>query len=154
MNASLTDRTLHETIHISVPPERVWRVVSDVRRTGEWSPECTRVILFGRVRTGTLMLGVNRHRAVWWVTLSRITRADPEREIAWRVLTNRAVWSYRITPIDDGCEVRQTRETPNGVSGFARWFTRVFLGGQATHDDELELGMRGGLVQIKALAER
>jgi hypothetical protein len=27
-------------LHIDVPPERLYDVVTDVRRMGEWSPEC------------------------------------------------------------------------------------------------------------------
>ena len=30
-------------IHVNAPPEAVWRVVADLDRMGEWSPECYRV---------------------------------------------------------------------------------------------------------------
>jgi hypothetical protein len=33
------------------------------------------------------------------------------------------------------------------------WFTRVFLGGQESHDDELSAGMVDGLGKIKDIAE-
>ena len=46
----------------------------------------------------------------------------------------------------------ETRETPAGVARVAGWFTRMFLGGQRDHDDELEADMARGLQQIKAIA--
>lgn len=47
----------------------------------------------------------------------------------------------------------KTRETPTGVGRVARWFTRTFLGGQRSHDDELEAGVARELQQIKAIVE-
>lgn len=127
--------------------------MSDVRRTGEWSPECRRVIPLGRVRLGTWLLGLNRRGAVHWPTLSRVIAFEPDAEIGWRVLTNRAEWRYQLQPSTGGTSMTQTRATPRGVGRFAAWFTRVFLGGQRDHDDELEQGMRQGLGTIKAIAE-
>jgi hypothetical protein len=99
------------------------------------------------------MIGINRRRRVWWVTLSRIGRFAPDQEIAWRVVTNGSVWSYRLGATPGGTRVTETRETPAGVGRVASWFTRMFLGGQRDHDDELEVGMARGLQQIKAIAE-
>jgi len=124
-----------------------------VRRTGEWSPECRRVVPLGDVKEGAWLLGVNRRGAVRWATVSRVVRHAPPREISWRVLTNRSVWTYRTEPGGTGTLLVQTRATPQGVSAFARWFTRTLLGGQKAHDDELEAGMTDGLQRIKQLAE-
>ena len=44
--------------------------------------------------------------------------------------------------IAGGTQIMQTRDTPRGISPFARAFTRALLGGQPGHDDELEVGMR------------
>ncbi|HEX2904529.1 MAG TPA: SRPBCC family protein [Jatrophihabitans sp.] len=139
---------------VEAEPAAIWRTVSDVRRTGEWSPECRRVIPLGRVRAGTLLLGFNRRGRVWWATVSRIVRFEPEREIAWKVLTNRAVWSYTIEARPDAAVLVQTRRTPQGESGFALAFTRLLLGGQDVHDDELEAGMLAGLRRIAELVTR
>lgn len=146
-------RPLAASAEIAAPPRAVWQVISDVRRTGEWSPECRRVVPLGPVRAGCWMLGINHRRRVWWVTLSRIGRLASEQEIAWRVVTNGSVWSYRLGAIPGGTQVTQTRETPAGVGRVAGWFTRMFLGGQCDHDDELEAGMAHGLQQIKAIVE-
>src|SRR5206468_11396041 len=96
------------------PPRRVWALVSDVRRTGEWSPECVRVLPVGTPRRGTFLLGVNRRARVRWATVSRVRRYEPEREIGWTVLTNRSEWTYRLEPRDGGTDVTETRRTPRG----------------------------------------
>lgn len=146
------DRPLAASIDVATTPGRVWAVVADLRRTGEWSPECARVLPLGALRRGGWLVGVNHRRAVAWVTLSRIVRYEPEVEIAWRVLTNGAVWSYRLEPTETGTRIVETRDTPRGISRFARGFTRVLLGGQRAHDDELEAGMHAGLRRIRALS--
>lgn len=146
-------RTLQVSVEVAAPPQRVWSVVSDVRRTGEWSPECHRVIPLGGVTQGGWLLGFNRRGAVRWATVSRVVRHAPPREISWRVLTNRSIWSYRVEPTGAGTTLVHTRVTPRGISAFARGFTRLLLGGQRAHDEELETGMEAGLQQIKHLAE-
>ena len=153
MAEQIDPQPLTASIDVAAPPATVWGVVSDVRRTGEWSPECFRVLPLGPVRAGGLLLGVNRRGRIRWVTLSRVVSYRPEREIGWRVLTNRSEWRYELRPGPAGTTVTETRRTPRGEGRFALWFTRVFLDGQAVHDAELERGMRAGLERIGALAE-
>jgi hypothetical protein len=145
---------LRASIDIAARPADVWAVVSDLRRTGEWSPECSRVVPVGGVRAGGWLLGLNRRGPVRWATVSRIVHVDPAGEITWKVLTNGSVWTYRLEPAGTGTRLVETRETPRGVSGFARWFTERFLGGLCGHDDELEAGMAGGLERIRSIVER
>ncbi len=146
-------RPLTASLNIAAPLQAVWALVSDVRRTGEWSPECVRVVPVGGPRRGRLLLGVNRRAKVRWATVSRIHVYEPEREIGWTVLTNRSEWTYRLEPHDMGTRLTETRRTPRGEGKFALWFTELLLGGQLPHDDELEAGMRTGLERIRNLAE-
>jgi uncharacterized protein YndB with AHSA1/START domain len=146
-------RPLTATIEVAASPDQVWNVVSDVRRTGEWSPECSQVLPLGRLRAGALLVGVNRRNRVRWVTLSRVISFLPGQEIGWVVLTNRAEWRYRLQPTATGTLIVHTRRTPRGEGRFAVLFTRALLGGQAGHDDELEQGMNHGLQRIKAIVE-
>ncbi len=151
--SSVQPRPLTASLDIAAAPRDVWALLADVRRTGEWSPECVRVLPIGRVRRGSLLLGVNRRARVRWVTLSRVHSYEPGVEIGWTVLTNRAVWSYRLEPHEVGTRLIETRRTPRGEGLFAVWFTKRLLGGQASHDDELEAGMRSGLQSIKEFVE-
>ena len=154
MSRSLVEpRPLNASLGLSAPPRDVWALVSDVRRTGEWSPECVRVMPVGGPRCGTFLLGVNRRAKVRWATLSRIHVYEPEHEIGWTVLTNRSEWTYRLEPQGSGTRLTETRRTPRGEGTFGVWFTERLLSGQAAHDDELEAGVRTGLERIKRLAE-
>jgi hypothetical protein len=146
-------RPLTASVDIDASPDEVWRVISDVRRTPEWSTECRRVVARRAVRTGSLLVGLNRRKAVVWATLSRITDLEFGSMISWVVLTNRSLWTYRITAADGGTRLTETRETPRGETRFALWFTRALLGGQGVHDDELEGAMASGLQVIKAAVE-
>jgi hypothetical protein len=100
-----------------------------------------------------LLLGLNHRERVRWATVSRVTSFAPGREIGWVVLTNRAEWRYELRPSATGTSITQTRRTPRGEGRFALWFTRVLLGGQASHDAELERGMADGLRRIQAIVE-
>ena len=63
-------------------------------------------------------------------------------------------WSANIAVRPDaGTRLTETRQTPRGVSRFAHVFTKLLLGGQVAHDDELEKGMKDGLDRIKAIVE-
>jgi uncharacterized protein YndB with AHSA1/START domain len=153
MTGHVEPRALTASIEVAAPPATVWRVVSDVRRTGEWSPECRRVLPLGPVRVGALLVGLNRRERVHWATVSRVITLLPEREIGWRVLTNRSEWRYQLQPSSLGTTVTHTRRTPRGEGRFAVWFTRAFLGGQESHDNELSAGMEDGLGRIKDIVE-
>lgn len=148
-----TPRQLNAGIDIAAPPAEVWHVVSDLRRTPEWSAQCRRVIPLGRIRRGCLLLGFNQQGRTRWVTLSRVVKYRADEEIAWRVLTNNAIWTYRIQASTNGSHLVETRQTPHGITRFARWFTGRFLNGQAWLDDDLEAGMARGLQHIKTLVE-
>jgi hypothetical protein len=153
MERESLDRPLQASIEVGTTPEAVWNVISDLRRTGEWSAECSRVVPLGAIRQGGWLLGVNHRRRVIWATLSRIIRFEPGVEIAWKVLTNRSVWRYQLQRTGAGTRIIQTRDTPRGISRFARAFTQVLLGGQLLHDDELEVGMHRGLERIKTIVQ-
>lgn len=150
---SVEPRLLTASLDIAAPPKVVWALVSDVRRTGEWSPECVRFVPVGGPRRGSFLIGINRRAKVRWATISRIHVYQLEREIGWTVLTNRSEWTYCLEPRGEGTHLTESRRTPRGEGTFAVWFTERLLGGQSPHDDELEAGMRTGLDRIKQLSE-
>lgn len=148
--------SLEAHIEIDAPPDRVWKVVSDVTRMGEWSPECRKVVLIGAPREGAHLIGFNRRRWAMWPTNSRIVRYEPARAIAWKVFTNRATWSYELEPVaGGGTRVLERRDLPPaGVSPVADLFAKAFLGGVDSHDSELLEGMRTTLARIKSEVEK
>ena len=146
---------LEESIHVEALPADVWRIVSDLRRTGEWSPECRKVLVWGggAVHRGSRITGFNRRKLVWWPTNSKIHLYADGHAIGWTVLENRTRWSYRLGAEGGGTRLTERREAPEGISRLGHLYAQVFLGGQAEHTDELVEGMRTSLVRIKAIAE-
>ena len=149
-------RTLSCTIDIDAPTEAVWSVVSDVRRTGEWSPECRKVLVLGggAVRRGSRLLGLNRRGWFVWPTTSQVRLFEPGRAIGWTVVESGARWSYRLEPHGTGTRLTERREAPTGINPFAARFADVFLGGSEPHSDELEAGMQASLERIRDIVER
>ncbi|WP_432092896.1 SRPBCC family protein [Streptomyces sp. bgisy100] len=98
--------SVEESLWIGAPPQTVYSAVSDVRRMGEWSPEC-RAVWAGRgpVGTGMSFIGFNRRKAALWFTSCRVTSAEPGREFSFRVSIFGlpvALWGYRLAPAPEG----------------------------------------------------
>lgn len=151
-----TDPTLDEvTVTISAPPERVYDLVADVTRMGEWSPECYACRWVGRRRepvVGAIFVGFNKRGWARWFTTNSIERAERGRSFVFRTRETNVRWGYEFAPDGDGTRVTETRDL-----GDARtWLTRLtgpFVGGVDAHADELRAGMRRTLERVKAAAE-
>lgn len=82
-------RTGHAEAAVAAPAEAVWRVVTDVTRTGEWSHECQRVTWLGGAASavpGARFRGRNQAGLLRWHRLSEITAVRAPRELRWRTL--------------------------------------------------------------------
>lgn len=94
-------------MRIEVPSDRVWELVGDPARMGEWSPECRRVEWVGAATgpaQGARFKGHNRLGWRRWTTLGTVVRYEPGREVAWDVsFAGLPVsrWGYRLEPADD-----------------------------------------------------
>lgn len=146
---------LELSTEIDAPPERVWAIVSDLRRMGEWSPQCRRMVVFGEVRQGTRTLNVNRKGVLVWPTSAKVVALAPKERIAFRITENRTVWSYTLEPTQSGgTKVTERREAPNGTTGLSQFFIKRFLGGNRGLEQDLVAGMEATLARIKTEAER
>ena len=154
----MTDATptdvLERSIEVDAPVERVWSIVSDLRRMGEWSPQCRKMIVFGDVREGTRTLNLNRKGLAVWPTSSQVVAYVPHERIDFRIVENKTVWSYALDGTESGTRVTERREAPYGTSKLSQTFIRLFLGGNAALEADLERGMRATLARIKTEAER
>jgi hypothetical protein len=96
-----------------VAPEQVWAVVSDVTRTGEWSPENTGGRWLGEARRpveGARFVGHNRNGVFRWWTTGTVIAAVPGRRFAFDVTAGPvrvARWDWTMLPSGlGGTEVR------------------------------------------------
>jgi Polyketide cyclase / dehydrase and lipid transport len=81
--------TAHGSVVVeSATPEQVWGLVSDVSRTGEWSPENTGGRWLGGATgpaEGARFQGSNRNGIFYWRTTAVVVAAVPGRRFAFDV---------------------------------------------------------------------
>lgn len=144
---------LQAQIDIDAPPATVWALISDFRRMPQWSPQCRRMKSFGLLRPGTRTLNLNRRSGLWWPTTATVVEVILERKLAFRVDTNRTIWTYELEPHGNGTRVVESRHAENGVSAYSSLSINAFLGGTTNFERELLEGMNASLARIKSAAE-
>jgi uncharacterized protein YndB with AHSA1/START domain len=98
---------------IPATPERVYELVSDLPRMGEWSPENTGgkwVKGATRAAVGAKFKGTNAKGIMRWSTIATVTVADPGREFAFDVAAHGlavAGWGFSLSAVDGGTQVTQ-----------------------------------------------
>ncbi|MFD4368580.1 SRPBCC family protein [Rhodococcus sp. NPDC058521] len=148
-------RTLEATIDIDATPNDVWAIVSDLKRMGEWSPQCRKMKVLGdTVSEGTKTVNLNRKGMLVWPTTSKVVRYVPEKTIAFRIVENRTIWSYEIEPTATGSRVVERREAPTGISKVSQVLVKAVLGGNEDFEKDLVEGMNATLRRIKSEAEK
>ncbi|QLY30683.1 SRPBCC family protein [Nocardia huaxiensis] len=146
-------KNLEASIDIAAPPEKVWNVVSDLKRMPEFSPQCIRMQPLGSVRTGTWTINLNKDGAKVWPTTSRIVRFEPNRALAFRMTENRTIWSFTLEPTATGTKVTQRRDVVGQVPWIIRKMIDTSLGGEQNFETGLEQGMNETLGKIKRVVE-
>lgn len=124
--------TVRRTVEVAAPPQRVWELVSDLPRMGEYSPENAggRWAKGGGPVEGAVFRGTNRRGSRSWSTRARVTRAEPGRAFAFEVDAVGlavATWSYEIEPSPTGCRVTESWQDRRGrlISSAGRLLTGV-----------------------------
>ena len=144
---------LQAQIDINAPVEKVWALVSDLRRMPQWSPQCRVMKALGPLCQGTRTVNLNRRNRMFWPTTSTVTEVIPEKKLAFRVHQNGTIWSYELEPTDTGTRIVETRHAENGVTAFSNMSINALMGGVPSFERELIDGMNATLSRIKAAAE-
>ena len=141
-------------VHIDAPPLTVYRLVSDITRMGQWSPECYRCEWLDGATGATVgarFRGHNRLGRIRWQRTAVVTAADPGREFAFAILNENGRketrWSYRLCPIGEGTEVVESYEFL-----WCPILTRL-AELPIPRDKQLRRGLRETLRRIKSAAE-
>ncbi|WP_353648337.1 SRPBCC family protein [Nakamurella sp. A5-74] len=119
-----------DSIVVDAVAETVYDVVSDVRRTGEWSPICEACWWadgeepdVDGPRVDSWFHGRNVTADRTWETRSRVAVADRGREFAWMVNASLVSWSYTMSPEGTGTRLTETWEfLPAGIEYFQQKF--------------------------------
>ena len=145
---------LQTHVDINAPAAKVWALISDFRRMPEWSPQCRWMRPFGPLRAGTRTLNLNRRNRMFWPTTCTVVEVVPTKKLAFRVDTNRTIWSYELEANGQGTRVTESRHAENGVNAFSNLSVNALFDGTANFERELLEGMNTSLARIKAAAER
>jgi hypothetical protein len=148
---------IEESINIGATPERLYGMVSDLSRMGEWSPENQGGKWVGGASgaaEGARFKGRNRQGWHRWSTVATVVVANPPKEVAWEskyMGMKIALWRYRFEPNgSSGTTVTESTEDRRGR-------TMHLLGrvgsGVADRDTENKKNMRATLEQLKKAAE-
>ncbi len=144
------------TVRIEAPASRVYDLVADVTRMGEWSPETTSCRWLGEPgKVGSRFRGWNRRGFVRWMTTPVVATATPGEEFAFTTKLlgrDQTRWRYRFEPADGGGATDVTESFENVANPLpVRLFERVVW---PNRRQDLIDGMRTTLERIKAVAER
>jgi uncharacterized protein YndB with AHSA1/START domain len=102
------------TVHINAPPEKVYAMITDVTRMGEWSPECVRAEWVGGATgpvAGARFKGHNKLGLARWSTTPTVKVADAGKEFAFETGKpgkEDTRWTYRLSPKDGGTELTES----------------------------------------------
>ncbi|THJ66804.1 SRPBCC family protein [Arthrobacter echini] len=146
-----------QSVTIEASADAVYDLVSDITRTGEWSPVCTRCwwdddAEAGRV--GAWFTGHNELPHRTWETRSKVLAAEPGREFAWAVGGDRVRWGYTLTP--SGTETVLTESwdfLPGGIAFFEEKFGSKAAAEIADRTQQALDGIPTTLAAIKRIAE-
>ena len=150
------DLRFSDSVVVARSPEQVYALVSDVTRTGEWSPTCTACWWDEGAgpEPGSWFTGRNVTPQRTWDTRSQVVVADPGREFTWVVGAGLVRWSYLLEPCDEGTRLTETWEfLPDGLAFFAEKYgadadAQIEDRRRSAHD-----GIPRTLAAIRAVAE-
>jgi Polyketide cyclase / dehydrase and lipid transport len=143
---------------VQASPAALYDLVSDVRRMGDWSPECRHCEWIGGATepaVGARFKGTNQRGVARWSTKPRVVVADPGREFAFvtghlgRDMTR---WSYRFEPASDHAKVTESFEMLRDMPWYFRLADRLLMGVKDRKAD-LETNMQETLRRLKAATE-
>ena len=147
------------TVDIDAPPERVYDLVADIGRMGEWSPECVRCSWAKGAtgaEVGARFKARNKGgRGPAWFNTPAVTVAERGREFAF----NRNgpgigsyTWRYLLEPTATGTRLTESYDAERPLGSVMNWLTMKWTGSD-DRDEDLHRGMTTTLARLKAAAE-
>ncbi|MGA8116300.1 MAG: SRPBCC family protein [Actinocatenispora sp.] len=129
MEDLVTGATTEVQLTVDLPPDKVWELVGDVTRIGEWSPECVGARWLTRSEggpsTGDRYEARNEYPGGFESTVECVVvEADRPHTFAWVVLDDErdvdrpgSIWRYSLRPAGGGTAVTHTFTHGPGLTG-------------------------------------
>ena len=146
-----------ESVTVQVSADALYDLVSDITRTGEWSPVCTSCWWDDEAsagQAGAWFTGRNEIPGRTWETRSQVVAAERGREFAWVVGGKFVRWGFTLTPADDGTTLTESWEfLPEGIAMFEEKFGEGASTQIAERTRQALDGIPKTLAAIKRIAE-
>ncbi len=155
------DELMGDSVNVSreieAPRERVWGLVTDLERMGEWSNENTGGRWLDGATTasiGAQFRGANRNGVHRWSTRVTVTDLQPTERFSFRVTylgLPISAWTYTFEPTAEGCRVTEswTDQRPGWFKPLAQLATGVH-----NRTDHTQTSIEHTLAQLAQAAER
>jgi uncharacterized protein YndB with AHSA1/START domain len=150
--------TREASVVVRADAGRVWSMVADVTRMGEWSPETERAEWIDGATgpaVGARFKGHNRKGRTRWSTTCEVIESEPGRAFSFaagKAVKPETVWRYRFEPVAEGVRVTESFELTKPLGLGSRLVTRLTTGVKDRPAD-MEEGMRATLAALKRSAE-
>lgn len=149
-------RDCDATVDIDAPIEKVWAVVSDITRVGQWSVECRSCDWIGDdrgPRVGARFRGRNRRNASRWTRTCEVVDVDPPHRFGWRTLPTRLLpdsteWRFELVGDGDGTRLAESMRIRHLPDRYERLFALML----PQHRDRTA-DLQADLQRIKKLLE-
>ncbi len=150
-------RSHRESVTVQASAEALYDLVSDITRTGSWSPVCTSCWWDDEAEAGQVgawFTGRNELPNRIWQTRSQVAVAERCREFAWVVGGRFVRWGFSMAPTEAGTTLTESWEfLPDGIAMFGEKFGDQ---GDAQIADRTQQALDGipkTLAAIKRIAE-
>lgn len=111
-----------ESVFVQASAETLYELVSDITRTGEWSPICTSCWWDDEAAAGlpgAWFTGHNQTPERSWETRSQVVAAERGREFAWIVGGRFVRWGFTLASEGTGTILSESWEfLPDGIAMF------------------------------------
>ncbi len=145
------------TVHMAASPDKVWALLSDVTRIGEFSPETFEAEWLEGASgpaVGAKFRGHvkrNGRGPVYWTTCKVLT-CDTNREFSFGVMMKDKVvntWGYELAANGEGTDVTEFYDLAESLPMKLYWAVAGKARGRTNRE-----GMRTTLERIKAVVEK
>ncbi len=152
----MQQRTHSDSVTVHASAQAVYELISDIGRTGEWSPTCVGCEWDDPDRrgVGATFTGYNEASSRSWQTTSTIIVADPGVRFGWEVGDGFVRWSYDLRAFENGTELTETWTfLPAGLEHFANQYGDQAATAIETRTQRAAHDIPQTLARIKQIAE-
>ncbi len=150
-------RSHQESVTVGAAAETLYDLVSDITRTGEWSPVCTSCWWDDEAEAGQVgawFTGRNELPHRTWETRSEVVAAERGREFAWVVGGSFVRWGFTLAPAAAGTTLTESWAfLPGGIAMFTEKYGDEAQAQVADRTRQALDGIPKTLAAIKRIAE-